>query len=295
MKKAILGIIFFLLVVVVLSAVLSPPAFWMMDHFMPSVFPFRRVFNRMVMISALAALWPLARYWGVASWKQLGLIDPQWKKEWLKGMALGCVSMAMLFSMHLIGDARAWIGHLTVQKIAAFLATALIVGFLEELLFRGLLFHALREKLGKQIVLWAILLSALFAEAHFLKAQNTPLPIHWGSGWNTWLHIFPTPPQMLDILPEWFSLFLVGLILCAVVWKRHSLWLAIGLHTGWIAVLKCGGSSTIPSPLLPNFWFGETITTGAWAIFLLFGLLAVFLAPPKGCHQHHESLDSKSS
>ncbi|MFH1067533.1 MAG: CPBP family intramembrane glutamic endopeptidase [bacterium] len=281
MKKAILGAVFFLLAVILLSAVLSPPVFWIVDSWMPRVFPFRRVFNRMVMISALVSLWPLARYWGVASWKQLGLADPAWKKEWLRGLALGCATMAVLFSLHLIGGARAWLNNLGGQKIAAFLATALVVGFLEELLFRGLFFHALREKLGKWAGLWAVLLSAFFADAHFLKAQNVALPIHWQSGWEAWGGILPTLSQTVEILPHWFSLFLVGLILCAAVWRQRSLWLAIGLHTGWILILKCGESLTIPSPLLPNFWFGETVTTGAWAIFLLFGLLAVFLAPSR--------------
>lgn len=275
MRRVLIGFGFFLLAVAILTAILSPPAFWLCDHFFPNTFPFRRVFNRMLMISALAMLYPLARYWKIDSWQKLGIQDSRCWKRWFIGMLIGMATISALFWI------LAWSGYsytlnLTLTKFLKILTSAILVGLLEEILFRGMFFYALKDWLGKWLPLWAIVISGFFAKTHFIKAEDLDSSVNWLIGWTMWLYIWPSWSDLPNIVFPCFNLFLVGLLLCALVWRMKSLWFAMGLHTGWVVVMLAISHNKNPLE--------------AWQVipFLLI-LLAVVLSNKK-----HEHLDAES-
>jgi hypothetical protein len=75
----------------------------------------------------------------------------------------------------------------------------------EELLFRGYPFQLLWSRFGLPVAL--VSSSGLFAFAHLWNPEITPL--------------------------AFVNLALAGLLLALVVVRTHSLWPAIGVHTGW--------------------------------------------------------------
>ncbi|QQE63891.1 CAAX protease family protein [Leptolyngbya sp. BL0902] len=97
--------------------------------------------------------------------------------------------------------------------------TALAVGWAEEILFRGWLLGELERGLSARVALIAN--SLIFAVAHFIKP----------------------PAVMLQMLPQFFGLFLLGMVL---VWARRvalvpipredSLGPAVGLHSGLVGM-----------------------------------------------------------
>ncbi|MFZ5806275.1 MAG: CPBP family intramembrane glutamic endopeptidase [Verrucomicrobiota bacterium] len=275
MRKVMIGFLGFLFGAVILAAVFSPALFWISETLWRGVFPFHRIFNRSLMIAALILIFPLTRYWGIDSWKKIGIQETDWRKKWLRGFGWGCAMIFLLMAFEVVFGHRALSGKIGWLKTGEIILTAISVGFCEELLFRGLFFYAIREYLKKWLFLWAIFLSAFFATMHFLKAKGDFATVTWQSGWEMLGNLFPS--AIIPIVPRWMSLFLVGLILCAVVWRWKSLWLAIGLHTGWVLLLQF--SYRISSPRPTTFWFGQDMISGGFAMVILILILIIFCVP----------------
>lgn len=133
--------------------------------------------------------------------------------EWLQGVAIGLLSLLLLFA------AEAALGWLRWQLPSPSLTNVVIegglvglgVGFAEELLFRGWLLDELERDYVPAVALW--INSLAFAVLHFIK------PIG----------------EILRTFPQFPGLLLLGL---ALVWGKRScqgrLGIAIGLHGGLV-------------------------------------------------------------
>ena len=115
-------------------------------------------------------------------------------------MALSVAVAAALGVYRIVGPGDA--SRLLLELIAV----AIIPGFTEELLFRGILFRWIEEFGGSWLAL--LVTSALFGLAHILNPNAT-----------------------------WFSSFAIaveaGVLLGAAYMLTRNLWLAMGLHAGW--------------------------------------------------------------
>lgn len=88
------------------------------------------------------------------------------------------------------------------------------IAVVEEWFFRGFVYSELKMDLG--VPKAVILSSAFFAITHFVRPTT-----HW---------------QVL--IPEFFGLFLIGVILTNAFEYSKSLYLSIGIHAGWVYVVK---------------------------------------------------------
>ena len=164
-------------------------------------------------------------------------------------------------------------GKLSHELIAS-LRTGLIVGFLEESLFRGLLFGALL-KYGSTVS--AITITALFyAALHFIHGRNLVAPsnIDWASG------LAMVPDALLDLFnathfDSFLALFFVSVFLsCVRLHRPMGLGLCIGLHTSWVFLLRLTKSFTelAPDPdwgfLVGNYDGIIGYLTGTWLLIL---------------------------
>ena len=115
------------------------------------------------------------------------------------------------------------------------------------------------------------LTSALFSVVHFLKApEGTSAVVTWTSGFNSIAHAFAQFREPMLMLAGFTTLFLIGWILADARLRTASLWLPIGLHTGWI--LGNGVFSRITRRemlLLP--WLGRNLLIG----LIPLGVLAI--------------------
>lgn len=274
-----IGLVLFLALVVVLSMVVSPLAFWVVDYCFPDQFPFKRVFNRVLMISALLALWPLMRYWGVTRWERVGVKSwGDFPLNFLRWFFIGVLSLAILTAIRLALGVTRWDFTLTLVDALGYLLAGLAVGCLEELLFRGGLCRSFihLSKGGQGVVVG--LGSAFFATAHFLKARPLPEEVDWMTGWRTWVDMLARFDQGTLVIGQWLSLFLVGVILCVLVLRQGHLWGAVGLHAGWVFSIKVSNQLT-DGFNGSSLWFGGNVIEGLSASLMLAVMLgAVFYA-----------------
>jgi membrane protease YdiL (CAAX protease family) len=130
-------------------------------------------------------------------------------------------------------------------------ATGLGVALMEELIFRGVLLAVLARFGGP---LSAILVSSLYyALLHFVKSDVRPSGsgVNWNSGFEIladgigYLMTHTTADSLL-------ALFCAGLFLATIRTLRPgALALCIGIHAGWIIVIKLGRRYTNPDPHVP--------------------------------------------
>ncbi len=261
-----------------LGALLSPPLYWVGNtiarHFHALRWlgdtDFQRYFDRAIFAAALVLLWPAARSLHIGGWRQLGLEpDPHGPRRLLAGFVLSGAAL-WLFGGLLwkLGVYHAK-GLPTLETLAAFLATALAVGALEEAFFRGALLGLVRRTASDGAALAFV--TVIFGVLHFLKPPDDPAPdnpVTWFSGFRALARAgwqFGDPQLLAGGLT---TLLLVGLILGLVRLRTRSLWLPIGLHAGWIFALKSFSRSS-RHVAAPNLIFGKDMITGLGPVCLL--------------------------
>ena len=229
--------------VVLLGALGAPPLFWagqfLITHgILPSLarFDFESYFHRALLFAALVLLWPLLRALKVRGWGDLGLEkNPRAGSDVAIGFVIAAVPLlccgAVLIALHVYSLRHAFLWH----KMPEVLFAASVVPILEELLFRGFFLGVLLRSFSRVSAL--LLTSALFAVVHFLKAPELTTPndtVSWASGFVSIANSFWQFRDPLLVAAGFLTLFVIGCILADARLQTRSLWLAIGLHSGWI-------------------------------------------------------------
>ncbi|MBS0395448.1 MAG: CPBP family intramembrane metalloprotease [Proteobacteria bacterium] len=213
-----------------------------------------------------------------------GAPRPRWLRQFWLGLGAGLVTMLpVTLSMLALGlrVPAAGLGAATVGKaVLAGLGSGLAVGFIEESFFRGLIQGAVVRELGRPLLAIG-LVAALFALLHFLGSERVP---HEQVGWHSGLVLleaavrnFLTPALVLDRL---LSLFAVGVLLGLAAWWTGSIALAVGLHAGWVWMMRATVGSTALDPAAPLAWMvsrGDGYTGWlvlAWTVALTLAAVA---------------------
>lgn len=250
--------------------------------------PFHRYVSRCLLVVALAVLFPLARYLGARTRRDLGVAwDAGAARQLIVGAALGGVMFGGLFGLELAVGSRRWrgdavsMGTLGIALLRAGVG-GVLVALAEELLFRGLLGLGWRRAIG-----WSRaipLAAAFYAAAHFLQRVHSPTVIDWTSGWRVLGEMLAGLASVDRLVPAFGTLFLAGVLLgCTVRWTG-AIWMAVGLHASWVIALKLGALFTavvVPAgtAAVPRL---EGVLVPGWPPFLLMSLtsiLAFFVKP----------------
>ena len=230
--------------------------------------PFRRVNDRIVLVMVLLLLWPAYRLSGFRNRANLGIPS---RADWLKLLSIGLVlaisSMLIVYILGVSLGVYAWDpGGKSGSEIGAGLLSillgGLIIGLIEETLFRGFIFNALRKSLG--LITGVLLSSALFAVIHFIKPLDPEVTNLWYSGFLLFADPFAGAGD--TVLQQVCTLFCMGAVLATLSYWTRSVYLAIGLHTGWVWVMMIFCLLTEnqenlvwlygTSDWLPNSWMG---------------------------------------
>jgi len=256
--------------------------------------PFHRFLDRSFLIFALAGVWPMLRALGAASWRDIGLVPPygQWKKLF-GGLLLGFLTLAVVAGTAVGCGARSFASVMDAHKIVAAIfgaaAAAVLVGTLEEILFRGGIFGGLRRVLYWPFAL--LISSVIYALVHFLQRVELTGPVVWNSG-------LVLLPQKLGgfadfhaLVPGFFSLTLAGVLLALAYQRTGNLYFSIGLHTGWIFCLQACNQITIQAPQAATWFWGTSKMTDGWLAFFALALtLAVFQLLPLDQRRPHYTI-----
>ena len=115
---------------------------------------------------------------------------------------------------------------------------ALLVAMIEETLFRGVLFNALRKK-GRWVRA-ALVSSLMFSLIHFAK----PIPPfgtvygEWDSAVRLIPYMFNVQGELYHVFPYALTLFMLGMVLAVAYQKSGSIYLSVGLHMGWVWAVR---------------------------------------------------------
>jgi len=205
--------------------------------------PFSRFFDRFFIVSGILLFFSYRSLLKIDSLSQLGL-SPRTRAA--SDVAIGlCLALASMFALGLVISLagayqpffRLSLGESVGQYVKAIL-TGFTVGFLEEIFFRGIIFRGLLEdwKPLPAFITANLFYSALHfvrpAEKYFLSAMDP---------WAGFRHLFSTFAPFLEpaeIAPGIIGLLLIGIVLSYAFLRTGTLYLAIGLHAGWVISIK---------------------------------------------------------
>jgi membrane protease YdiL (CAAX protease family) len=225
---------------------------------------FRRYFDRAILISAFALLWPLARSLKITNWSGLNLSpDPRRWQHFLIGLLLSILSVVILGLLAITSGSYTLLPAIPWEQIALLPLGAIVVALLEEWLFRGAIQGVLQRSTSNFISI--LFVSALYAIVHFLNPPDHAVAqtqITWASGFIQTTLAFWQFREPALVLGGFSTLFLVGVILAYARLRTRSLWLPVGLHTGWIIAKMGFNQIAHHQAASAGLWFGPDLLTG---------------------------------
>ncbi len=246
--RTVRAISIYVLAVVLLGALFAPWLYWLVQWLAATFswaewmgrYPFKRIFNRSLMLVALAGLWPLLRHSGVRSWEAIGYAGTRsWRSQLVTGFGLGILSLGLAVGVSL------WLGHREFKQllpvidltglILKLLLTGCAVALVEETFFRGGLQQALERGIGWLGAL--VIVSAIYSVLHFLRPKGVGIEPQDVTAWSGYLLLGLTLTQSFardGVGIGLVSLFLAGGVLGWAYYRTRLLYLSIGLHTGWV-------------------------------------------------------------
>jgi uncharacterized protein len=238
--------------------------------------PFRRVNDRLVLIFVLVLLVPAYRMSGLHGRADFG-ISPRsdWGRLFGSGLMVAAASMLLVYLIGLVAGVygAAEVGEGVAGELLKIIIGMLLIGVIEEILFRGYILTALRKSLS--IAPAVLLSSALFAAVHFIKPAEPDITNRWYSGFLLYTQLF-TKAGGGTFWPEVCTLFCMGTVLATLSYWTRSVYIAIGLHAGWVWIMMLFRLFTEnqghliwlygPGEWISKGWVGPIMTMAVWAV-----------------------------
>jgi membrane protease YdiL (CAAX protease family) len=269
-----------------IGACIAYPAYELTLSF--ATFAFHRVASRIFMLVLAVLLAMLCRHLNLRVKRDFGYGLP-WRR-FLKvcvlwaalGVATASAGAAFLLSTHLrVMNADFVPSAVSFARIFLIgLGSGIAVALLEETVFRGVLHTAIERESGPWMA--AALTAPLFAVLHFTAKTRIPAAdVGWGSGFDLLALSFAPLGHPALVLDAFLSWLVVGLILSLTRALTGNIAVAIGLHAGWVVVLRmlqeATASAEAPaySPWVAHFdgllgyWllpWGAAITAALWTL-----------------------------
>jgi hypothetical protein len=232
-----------LLLAGLIGALLAYPAYAFTSSF--AGWAFHRVASRVAMLVLIVELVWLCRHLRLTAKRDFGYGLP-WRRflrvstvAGAVGMATAAAGGAFLLSSHLrIIDANFTPSAFNVARIFLIgLSSGIAVAFIEETVMRGAMHTAIERESGPWIA--ALLTAPLFAVVHFFaKARIAPEDVGWDSGFDLLLRSFAPLAHPSLVFDSFLSWLIVGLILSLTRVLTGNIAVAVGLHAGWVIVLR---------------------------------------------------------
>ena len=245
-RKLVMELVILIAGALFISSLLTPSLFQFLRSIMgEDLWPYSRVFDRVIMVVAVVMLFLRRHHYGVAVYKKslVGMLSKPRVKPLVVGFFLSfCLSIAAL-PIVVSGGTLVWSDNSTGVILWRFFKTlpaAAVISIIEEVFFRFFLFLSLRRYLP--FALAAVLSSLLYSVVHFIQPvktwEFTELSVFTGF---EYLGLLLDRFTQEGFLPAAFGLFLIGMVLCLTVERSNSLLPALGLHAGWVTTTKVIG------------------------------------------------------
>ena len=246
-----------------IGAALAYPAYELTSTF--ASWAFHRVASRVAMLVLIGELVWLCRHLNLTRARDFGYGLP-----WRRFLQVSCAWGAIGIATAALGAVFLLATHLrvlspsfapTLLNLARIfligLSSGVAVALLEETVIRGAMHTAIERESGPWIA--ALLTAPLFAVLHFFaKTRIAPEDVGWGSGFDLLLRSFSPLSQPALVFDSFLSWLIVGLILSLTRVLSGNIAVAIGLHAGWVVVLRMlqEGTTSGAAPQY-SFWVGR--------------------------------------
>lgn len=275
-----------------LAALVGYPV-WLAVHAVVPEWDFHRVLSRFWQLLLLVGLLLALRRLGLRGREDWGwgLPRPVFLREAGAGLAIGVATMLpMTIAMFALGILRLRAGFgatMFLDALVGGLLAGLGVGIVEETFFRGLMYRAVERESGFVAAAWCT--AIVYAAIHFFaRAKVPPEAVSVGSGlWllGASLEHFSHPWPILD---SFVTLVLVGLLLAFVRQRTGAIAAGLGLHMGWVCVIKATITVTrvnedAPASFLVSSFDGYTgwLVAGWAAVLIAVARSRGWLAPAR--------------
>ncbi len=291
-KRPILLIFLAFVFVVLATCLISPLAYWTVQQLAGvswitpiAGFPFHRFFSRTAQICLIVTLIPVAFVLGITKLRDLGLEkNPHRFADAGVGILAALLPVAVLAILYISNDIYRPRNDIEISSLFRIFLTAGFVSCLEEFLFRGVFLGLAMRSMGA--VRASFLVSLIFAAVHFLRpAKPVTSEVTWTSGFSQLGAVLDNLPATPILIFGFVTLLVAGMILAWVTIKTRSLWLAIGIHAGWIVGQQglngfAKFRASPPEEFLP--WVGPNVVSGVVPTGILpliaLGIAAAFIA-----------------
>ena len=246
--------IYFVLVLLV-SGGLSGGLFMLLHQLGVEDLDFGGFSFRILQFTAMLGSIVLLSVLGQRGWSAIGLSqNPRFKHELVQGLLFGLISLSLICGALLILDLRVIRpdlitepGHWVEVVVRAALA-AVVIAVIEEAWFRGALHNIFSSVL--RVSTSIVLIALFYALMHFLRPDASGLqeqPVELWSGYQALYDGLINIP-LLGMQDSIVALFIVGLLL-GILRERHgNIAMCIGVHMGWVFVIKVHKKFTYINP-----------------------------------------------
>ena len=215
---------------------------------------YEKVLSRSIVLASVLLLWPVIRYL-VPSLEAVGL-GPWSKSSIWRGALLGAIVVLpvviLIFALEIrVLDPRI---SITVGMVVSLVVVGgivgLVVGFIEEVIFRGLVFSLLRG--WTNAVVAAVFASVLYALVHFLDTPSdfSVAEVTWLTGFDYLGESFSTLTGPAEYWDSFVALFLLGLALNWVRVRGNLYW-CVGIHAGLVMAIHVTKALSVRSVVNP--------------------------------------------
>ena len=242
---------FFILVslVIVVSPLLAYPAYLILENFID--LPFYKLVSHITLICGLIFSGIYLKYHQLYSRQAFGFGLPKniFLRDLLQGLFAGILILAfiklilILSGVHQIKPNLDYFWSNIFSIFFKAILTGLVVGLIEESIFRGALFSSLYKKTNAFVAIF--LTSFVYAAVHFLKYRE--LPEGSEITWLTGVEMLPDAFFKLsypNITDHFLTLFTLGVLLSMIRLRNGNIALCIGIHAGIVLTLKITGRFT---------------------------------------------------
>ena len=252
---------------------------------------FPRYFDRLWWLSIILVLPWLLKRCGLLSWLSLGFgsFHRAWRSaiQWLGvGLAmLGVVAIVQHFAMG-INLIMPLIPGDFIAVLLMGIMSGMIVGFVEETVFRGVVLRMFYTALSP---ITAVIVSALFfAAVHFKKIPDSlwiDNTVSLGSGFYVGFWVMLSVVLSFEFF-KFINLFFVGLILNLLFLKTRLLLPCIGLHAGWVCFRAIYRKFVDTNSEASTFiWGSEAVIDGVFPTLIMI-LFVIVLGHSYGRETH---------
>ncbi|MEI6746965.1 MAG: CPBP family intramembrane glutamic endopeptidase [Methylococcaceae bacterium] len=241
----------------------------------------RKLMIRLSQILLLLSIFPVSKWLGLNK-EMLGYapFKAMFKQFW-RGFGLSLLILLPVFftlnflGIHSIDATKVWTLGWMAKKLGIAFGLALLIGIVEESVFRGLLLTSLRKYLSPFLAL--LISSIYYAGLHFLDSKS-PVSEEMLS-WNGSFQLLGEAYHNVFAMQDWtafLALCAVGLFLGMLRLRGDTnLALCIGCHTGWVTLIRMSKSTmsvdlTTPYSFLVSHYDGVIgLLVAGWLLFSL--------------------------